>query len=79
MGPLGIRPSKSQPRSEGRKEGEHSTAKPPLPHYRKKPNNPKPQRQEEAKCLYGEAFHKWGLSIALNWSILAESPMKPWC
>lgn len=53
MGPRGILPSKSQPRPEGRKEKEHSTAKSPLPHHRKT-NNPKPQ------CLHREAFHKWG-------------------
>lgn len=56
MGPLGLPLRKSQPRPEG-KEGECS-----LPNHpyltTGKTNNPKPQREEDAKCLDGEAFHK---------------------
>lgn len=56
MGPLGLPLRKSQPRPEG-KEGECW-----LPNHpyltTGKTNNSKPQREEDAKCLDGEAFHK---------------------
>lgn len=80
MGPLGLPLSKSQPRPEG-KEGEECS----LPNHpyltTGKTNNPKPQREEDAKCLDGEAFHKRdagsGLFMALNLRVPAESPVKP--
>lgn len=76
MGPLGIPPSNSPPGlREGRRRALHSQTTPTPPP--EKTNNPKPQRQEEANVFYGEAFHKWGLSVAFNGSILAESRVKP--
>lgn len=80
MGPLGLPLSKSQPRPEA-KEGEECSV-PNHPYLTTgKTNNPKPQREEDAKCLDGEAFHKRdagsGLLMALNLRVPAESPVKP--
>lgn len=79
MGPLGIPPSKSQPRPEGRKEGEHSTAKPPLPHHRKKPTTQNPKGRRKPNVFMGKHFTNGalGLSIALSGSVPAESPVEP--
>lgn len=79
-GPLGLPLSKSQPRPEA-KEGEERSV-PNHPYLTTgKTNNPKPQREEDAKCLDGEAFHKRdagsGLLMALNLRVPAESPVKP--
>ena len=79
MGPLGILPGKSQPRPEGRTEGEHSTLKPPPPQHRKKPTTQAPKAGESRMASWGSISQvgTLGLSIALNSNGPAESPLKP--
>lgn len=57
MGPPGILPSKSPPRPEGMKEGEHSAATPhPVPHHWKTPTTPHPKGERRPKVFRGKHF-----------------------